>query len=55
MFALVKMTAVRKSAIKKVLCQHTFESYAGIDGRKVHKTFCVGTMVYLSAILQKPE
>ncbi|MBL51818.1 MAG: SAM-dependent methyltransferase [Candidatus Marinimicrobia bacterium] len=56
--ALVKMSTARKSAIKKrvpFLIRRTFESYAGVEGSRVHKAFRNGALVYLSAVLQNPE
>lgn len=56
--ALVKMSATRKSAIEKKVpffIRRTFESYAGVEGSRVHKAFRNGALVYLSAVLQNPE
>ena len=56
--ALEKMSAGRKSAIKSRvprLVRKIFESYAGVEGSRVHDSFINGALVYLSAAMQKPE
>jgi SAM-dependent methyltransferase len=56
--ALEKMSTDRKSAIKSRvprLVRNIFESYAGVKGSRVHDSFINGALIYLSAIMQKPE
>jgi hypothetical protein len=56
--ALEKMSAGRKSAIKSrvpKLVRNIFESYAGVEGSRVHDSFKNGDLIYLSAAMQKPE
>ena len=56
--ALEKMSAGRKSAIKSRvprLVRNIFESYAGVEGSRVHDSFINGALIYLSAAMQKPE
>mgnify|MGYP003690319385 CR=1 FL=1 len=56
--ALEKMSVDRKSAIKARvprLVRNIFESYAGVQGSRVHDSFINGTLIYLSAAMQKPE
>ena len=56
--ALEKMSAGRKSAIKSRvprLVRNIFESYAGVEGSRVHDSFINGALIYLSATMQKPE
>jgi len=56
--ALEKMSAGRKSAIKSRvprLVRNIFESYAGVEGSRVHDSFISGDLIYLSAAMQKPE
>ena len=56
--ALEKMSAGRKSAIRSRvprLVRNIFESYAGVEGSRVHDSFINGGLIYLSAAMQKPE
>ena len=56
--ALEKMSAGRKSAIKSRvprLVRNIFESYAGVEGSRVHDSFINGALIYLSAAMQKPD
>ena len=56
--ALEKMSQFRKKAIhKKVpwVIQDVFESYAGVQGSKTYLSFVDRSLVYISAVLQKPS
>jgi ubiquinone/menaquinone biosynthesis C-methylase UbiE len=56
--ALEKMSAGRKNAIRTRvprLVRNVFESYAGVEGSRVHDSFISGALIYLSAAMQKPE
>jgi len=56
--ALEKMSVDRKNAIKTRVpkfVRNIFESYAGVQGSRVHDSFINGTLIYLSAAMQKPE
>ena len=56
--ALEIMSEFRKKAIsKKVpwIIQDVFESYAGVQGSKTYLSFVDRSLVYISAVLQKPS
>ncbi|MGY8765177.1 MAG: class I SAM-dependent methyltransferase [Fidelibacterota bacterium] len=56
--ALEKMSDGRRAGIKENVpkfIRKVFESYAGVKGSKVHDSFINGALIYLSAIMQKPE
>jgi len=56
--ALEKMSDSRKNAIKNKVpffIRRVFESYAGVEGSKIHNAFRDGTLMYLSAVLKKQE
>jgi len=55
--ALEKMSDFRKKAISKKVpwvIQDVFESYAGVRGSKTYESFIDRSLVYISAMLQKP-
>ena len=55
--ALEKMSDIRKKAISKKVpwvIQDVFESYAGVQGSKTYESFVDRSLVYISAMLQKP-
>lgn len=56
--ALKKMSVKRKALIKQRIpffLRSVFESYAGVEGSKINELFQNGDLIYLSALLQKPE
>ena len=56
--ALEKMSQFRKKAIRKKVpwvIQDVFESYAGVQGSKTYLSFVDRSLVYISAVLQKPS
>ena len=56
--ALEKMSDGRRAGIKENVpkfIRKVFESYAGVKGSKVHDSFINGSLIYLSAIMQKSE
>jgi len=56
--ALEKMSDERRAGIKENVpkfIRKVFESYAGVKGSKVHDSFKNGSLIYLSAIMQKSE
>ena len=56
--ALEIMSEFRKKAIRKKvpwIIQDVFESYAGVQGSKTYVSFVDRSLVYISAMLQKPS